>query len=100
MKKYCISLDKSLKSKNPNNKDDVIDAYCEDMLLEATQKYEQLDQNCKKMEIAYQECANFYCEDPMKAPSDEIGKKLFNCVLYIFNTEKVFYELEEKRKKE
>jgi hypothetical protein len=42
----------------------------------------------------------FYCEDPTKGSSDEIGKKLFKSVLFIFNTEKIYYELEERRKKE
>lgn len=54
----------------------------------------------KKLEEAYNDCATYYCEDPSKASSDEIGKKLFKSVLFIFNTEKIYYELEERRKKE
>ena len=52
------------------------------------------------MEEAYKDCASFYCEDPTKGPSDEIGKKIFKCILFVFNTEKMFFELETKRKKE
>ena len=51
------------------------------------------------MDEAYSECAKFYCEEP-RGSSDDIGKKLFKSVLFVFNTEKMYHELEEKRKKE
>lgn len=38
------------------------------------------------MDKAFTTCAAFYCEDPNKAASDEIGKKIFKCLLFIFNT--------------
>lgn len=45
----------------------------------------------KQLEKVYQDCANFYCEDPSKGASDEIGKKIFKCLLFVFNSEKVIY---------
>jgi hypothetical protein len=100
IKRYSIAIEKAFKSKNKNDPNDRIDEHCEEILLEVKGKYEQLDVAVKKLEIAYTDCATYYCEDPTKAASDEIGKKLFQSVLFIFNTEKIYYEMEEKRKKD
>lgn len=55
-------------------------------MLEAKSKYEVLAKEVQKMDEAYLACAKFYCEDPTKAASDEIGKRIFKSVLFIFNT--------------
>lgn len=52
------------------------------------------------MDEAFEECAKFYCEEPNRGSSEDIGKKMFKSVLFVFNTEKMFHEIEEKRKKE
>lgn len=85
LKRYCIAIEKAFKSKIPNNPSDKIDEFCEEMMLESKFKYEELERAAKKMEDVYEECAKFYCEDPKKQ-SDEVGKKMFQSVLFIFNT--------------
>ena len=45
------------------------------------------------MDKAYEECAKFYCEDITKGNSDDIGNKIFKSVLFVFNTEKMYYEI-------
>jgi hypothetical protein len=35
LKKYSLAIEKALKSKNANNTTDLIDNYCEEMLIEA-----------------------------------------------------------------
>lgn len=67
--------------------------------MEIKEKQVIFEESVKKMENAFTQCATFYCEDPIKGTSDEIGKRIFKSILFIFNTEKVFYEIEEKRKK-
>ena len=61
------------------------------MILEAKTKLEALEKTTQEMEESYEECAKFYCEDPSKGNSDDIGKKMFKSILFIFNTEKMFY---------
>lgn len=100
LKRYTISIEKAFKSKNQKNPNDHIDEHCEELMHEAKEKYTALEESFKKLEAVYQDCATFYCEDPTKGASDEIGKKIFKSILYVFNTEKMFYEIEEKRKKE
>ena len=78
----------------------MIDAFCEEHLAEAKAKLEALEKAANEMEQAYTECAKFYCEDPTKGNSDDIGKKMYKSVLFIFNTEKVFSDIEERRLKE
>lgn len=39
LKKNVIAIQRAFKSKNPKNSKDVIDKHCEDMLMEAKEKY-------------------------------------------------------------
>jgi hypothetical protein len=48
----------------------------------------------------YLDCAKYYCEDGKKLSSDEFGKKMFQCILFVSNTEKMFKVIEDKRLKE
>ena len=91
VKKYAVALERAFGSKRKDNPNDRIDEHCEEMLLEVKSKYVELEALVKKLEEAYSDCATYYCEDPSKASSDEIGKKLFKSVLFIFNTEKIYY---------
>lgn len=100
LKRYVQAIEKAFDSKRKNNPNDRIDEHCEEILIEAKSRYDELNAAVAKLEEAYNDCASFYCEDPTKGASDEIGKKIFKSILFIFNTEKIFYELEERRKKE
>jgi hypothetical protein len=63
-------------------------------------KIGELEESCKASEKAFKECASFYCEDPSKGGSDDIGKRLYKGVLFLFYAEKTFCELEDRRRKE
>lgn len=64
------------------------------MLLEAEEKLAFFEAGFKEMEEVYKQTALYYCEDPTKAASDEIGKKLLKCILFVDCTEKIFADYE------
>ena len=53
----------------------------------------------KRLDDAYTACATYYCEDPVQQASDDVGKKFYKCIQFIFDNEKLFNEFEERRKK-
>ena len=93
LKRYVASIEKAFKSKQKNNQNDRIDEHCEDILIQAKNRYDELDKSMKKLEEAYTECATYYCQDPTKGPSDEVGKKIFKSILFISTTQKIYYQL-------
>lgn len=52
------------------------------------------------MEENYKKCSEFYCEDPKRQQSDEIGKKIMGCLYFICKTEETLNQLEIAKKKE
>lgn len=61
LKKYTISLDKAMKSLNPDDSTDMIGAFCEEIKAEADTKLAQFLQRLKQLQEEYKSCANFYC---------------------------------------
>lgn len=55
-------------------------------MMELSVKIEEYKAGSEKLNQLYLDCAKYYCEDGKKLGSDEFGKKMFQCILFVSNT--------------
>ena len=53
----------------------------------------------RETEEAYKLCTELYCEDS-KQSSEEFGKKMLGCILFICKSQETLYQVMEARRKE
>lgn len=92
IKKNMVSLDKAAGANVPETEDRVAEVIGPVAIM-AKEKVEKIADKIKELEEAYKTCAEFYCEDPKRQQSDEIGKKILNCLYFICKTEETVNQL-------
>ena len=68
--------------------------------MELTVKIEDYKLKTEQLKQLYIDCAKYYCDDGTKIPSDDFGKKMYDCILFLSNTEKTYKMIVVQRAKE
>lgn len=80
------AISKASKSKDKLNDKDKIDAFCSNLQSTISNKLLEFKAQFDQLKDFYGKCAIYYCEDSKTLASDEFGKKMYQCILFVSNT--------------